>query len=901
MESMTPPLHPAGSNPEASIRVVAAVAVAYLVLGALGMWFAIPPGYASPIFPAAGFAVAAMLFWGGKAWPGVWVGSLALNLGTPWFYGNLSPGTALVAVAIASGSTLQAVAARQLVVRWVANAWRDLETGRDVALTLLLAGPLACVISASTGATALAMAGIVPGESYFYSWLNWWSGDTLGVLVMLPLSLMFLQLTQASWRGRLTTVGIPMLVALMAVGLAFMVVSRWERNQQKQEIQDHGEHLARLLEQRFVAHQEALAALRRVMEVTPDITHPQFEYFTRITLQDNPDIFALSINSFVTEDHRATYERVMASRTGNPGFQITERTSAGQLVRAGKRPEYVAVSYIAPLAGNLPAVGFDINSEPVRRQAIQHAIATRKTAVTPPLQLVQENRKRVGMLVLHPAYGKPATDKFSAAGDQLIGFSVGVIKVDELVEIATRSALVQDLVFELSDELAAPDRVRLYRSSSVEVSPDDFYVARERLAIADRVWTLKVMPTSDYLMRGQHWPAFFVGAIGLALAALLQTLLLVTTGSTAAVQRKVNEQTAELNSKTIALEDRNTQLDALLRLSPDGFVAFSHDGMVKYANPALQAMTGIPTRDILNQPQTVFEAELRRRCRTPDSFTGIATYFAQDEPGKPPKRLVLNIPQQVVLGIVGIRTTSSGIARILYLRNISHEAEVDRLKSEFLAHAAHELRTPMSSIYGFSELLLAMDLDEATRRELLESIHHQTRLLVDIINELLDLARIEARQGIDLKFADIELGDLVRRTVADLAVNLEKCVVCFDLPAGAIRVRVDEAKLRQALINILGNACKYSPDGSEIRICIAGNERWAEIRVSDHGIGMTPDQVRHFGERFWRADASGKTPGTGLGVAIVKEILNLLGGRLDVQSAYGEGTTVTLWLPTVPE
>jgi hypothetical protein len=86
----------------------------------------------------------------------------------------------------------------------------------------------------------------------------------------------------------------------------------------------------------------------------------------------------------------------------------------------------------------------------------------------------------------------------------------------------------------------------------VEVSPDDFYVARERLAIADRVWTLKVMPTSDYLMRGQHWPAFFVGAIGLALAALLQTLLLVTTGSTAAVQRKVNEQTAELNSKTIA-------------------------------------------------------------------------------------------------------------------------------------------------------------------------------------------------------------------------------------------------------------------------------------------------------------------------------------------------------------
>ena len=96
----------------------------------------------------------------------------------------------------------------------------------------------------------------------------------------------------------------------------------------------------------------------------------------------------------------------------------------------------------------------------------------------------------------------------------------------------------------------------------------------------------------------------------------------------------------------------------------------------------------------------------------------------------------------------------------------------------------------MSSIYGFSELLLAMDLDEVTRRDLLESIHHQTKLLVNIINELLDLARIEARQGIDLNFADVEVGDLVRRTVADLGGNLDKCRVRFDIPDGEIRIRV---------------------------------------------------------------------------------------------------------------
>lgn len=896
---MSSTLQLAASNPKILPRVVAFVAAAYLALGALGIWFAVPPGYASPIFPAAGVAVAVLLFWGWHYWPGIWLGSLALNLGTPWLAGNLSPDSALLALAIASGSTLQAVAARYMVARWVRDGWRDLETGRDAALSLLLAGPLACVISATTGVTALVLTKFISGQNYFYSWLNWWSGDTLGVLVMLPLSLAFLQHEKPSWRSRLTTVVVPMLFALASVGVAFVVVSKWERDHQKQEVEDHAKVLSRALEQRVVAHQEALAALRRVMEVVPDISYTQFEYFTRITLQDNPDIFALSINSFVSDGQRAAFERSMAQRTGNAGFQIKERT-AGQLIRASQRQHYVVVSYIAPLAGNLPAVGYDINSEPLRRDAIQRAIASKKSAVTAPLQLVQENRKRVGVLVLHPAYQERASAAPTEQGG-LSSFSVGVIKVDELVEIATRSAQVRGLVFEISDKLAPPDKATLYRSDTTATETDTFYSVEEELAIADRIWTLKVMPTGEYLTRGHHWPAFFVGAIGLALAALLQVLLLVTTGSTAAVQRKVNQQTAELNSKTLDLEDRNTQLDALLRLSPDGFVAFSHQGTVKYVNPALQKMTGITAQDILNQPDSVLEAELRRRCKVPASFAGIAAYFAESGQGQSPRRLELNIPQPAVLTIVGIETKSPGIARILYLRDISHEAEVDRLKSEFLAHAAHELRTPMSSIYGFSELLLAMDLDDTTRRDLLESIHHQTKLLVNIINELLDLARIEARQGIDLQFVDVELCHLVRNTVSDLATNLEKCVVRLMLPDRTIHVWGDEAKLRQALINILSNACKYSHSGGEIRISIVQGEAGVGIEVSDHGIGMTPEEVRHFGERFWRADTSGKTPGTGLGVAIVKEILSLLGGTLDVRSAYGTGTTITLWLPGVTE
>jgi signal transduction histidine kinase len=219
------------------------------------------------------------------------------------------------------------------------------------------------------------------------------------------------------------------------------------------------------------------------------------------------------------------------------------------------------------------------------------------------------------------------------------------------------------------------------------------------------------------------------------------------------------------------------------------------------------------------------------------------------------------------------------------------------MKSEFLSHAAHELRTPMASIYGFSELLLEMELDEPTRRDLLETIHRQTRWLVDIINELLDLARIEARQGKDFKIEDVALKPLLQDTLGDLSFDLERWPVTLDLTPELGSVRADPAKLRQALVNLLNNAQKYSPEGGAIQVAIVTKPGKLGVAVSDHGIGLSADQVKRIGERFWRADTSGKIPGTGLGMAIVKEIMQHHGGYVDVSSQPGAGTTVTLWLP----
>ena len=873
----------------------------YLGLGALGLSMAIPPGYASPIFPAAGFAVAVLLFSTRRAWPGIWLGSLALNMGVAWLHGELDWGSGLIAAGIASGSTLQALAASWLVRRSVGSGWQSLERERDILLGLALAGPVACVISASVGVSLLTWAKLLAVAEYPYAFWNWWLGDTLGVLVMLPLTLTLFYRRLSPWRARLMTLVLPMLFALGLVAGAFYAIARWEREEQKDAIRNHGEALAQVLEQRFIAHQEALSALRRLVEVNPGMGTRQFEYFTRITLKDNPDIFALSINPYVLLAQRRAFERSMAVMSGNPDFEIKDRDSERRLVRAADRPEYVAVATIAPLEGNRPALGFDINAEPLRHDAILRAKASGLPAVTAPIRLVQESRERIGVLLLHPAYRQMQDDAESKA--ELQSFAVGVIKVDQMVAIATHATAVPGLAFRLDDPLAAADSSLLYLSDSNSPAADEEYLWRKRITMADRHWLLTVSPTPGFLSQGRHWTVMLVGAGGLALAALLQILLLVTTGRTSLVQRKVKEQTAELTVKSSALEDRNAQLSALFTLCPDGFIAFAADGKVSFANPAFQTMTGIDLADLLGEGQQRLDAELRERCDRPQDFPGIAACFNPASPGSETVNLVR--PRQVVLQMVGIATKSPNVSQVLYFHDVTHETEVDQMKSEFMSTAAHELRTPMASIYGFAEVLLTQDHDEASRREFLEIIFNQSELMASILNELLDLARIEARRGKDFVFEETPLQALVDEVVHGFKLPAGSMAPTLTAAPGPLSVIADRKKAQQAILNVLSNAYKYSPGGGAVAIELLGPGAGAParhgIRIVDHGIGMTALQAGRVCERFYRADTSGNIPGTGLGMSIVKEIMDLHHGELEIASEPGQGSTVTLWFAAVPE
>ena len=500
------------------------LALAYLLLGAAGLLLAIPPGYASPVFPAAGLALAAGLQFGPRILPGVWLGSSLLNLGHAWFNGTLSPATLAVALAIGVGAGLQAGAGAWLVRRWQGSAWCALEREQDAVRFLFLGGVLAGVVSPTVGVGALALAGVIDSVGAPYTWWNWYVGDVLGVLAFAPLALCVLNRRDRLWGERLRRTVLPVLLTLTLAILAFWGTARWEAQTQAD------------------------------------------------TLEDNPDVFALSYNDLVTDAERPAFEARISTLSPLGPFQITERDAAGQLIRATIRPEYVTVRYIAPLAGNKPAVGYDINSDPIRRQAIERARATNAMAVTAPLRLVQESRPRVGLLELLPieartaAEGQAGSQRDLSEGDAAPlrhqGFAVGVVKVDEMIDIATRGRIPPGLSFQITDVEADPQKALLYRSGERVAGPSPAPPTSvdwsTHLRMGDRDWLLTVSVGEDYRQAHRPWLAWAVGVVGLLFATLLQVLMLGMTGRAAFIQRQ-NEQIQGAEAEIRAL---NADLEA---------------------------------------------------------------------------------------------------------------------------------------------------------------------------------------------------------------------------------------------------------------------------------------------------------------------------------------------------
>jgi signal transduction histidine kinase/CheY-like chemotaxis protein/HAMP domain-containing protein len=252
------------------------------------------------------------------------------------------------------------------------------------------------------------------------------------------------------------------------------------------------------------------------------------------------------------------------------------------------------------------------------------------------------------------------------------------------------------------------------------------------------------------------------------------------------------------------------------------------------------------------------------------------------------------------LAVTAARLGSENEGVVWTVRDMSERTRLERAKSEFVATASHELRSPLTSIKGFVELLQRSPENMSERQqEFVDIILKSTDRLVDLVNDLLDVARIEA-DHVEINRRPIDVGEVVRDVVELMEPRVRSkhqkltSYVAPTLPPAL----ADPGRVRQIVANLLTNAHLYTPDAGNIHVGVEPDRAWIQIIVADSGVGMTDDEVSRVFDRFYRAgNRAGSNPGTGLGLSIVKSLVELHFGQVTVESEVGRGSVFRVRLP----
>ncbi|MFT5374610.1 MAG: CHASE1-domain containing sensor protein, partial [Candidatus Latescibacterota bacterium] len=550
------------------------IGVAYYVFGRLGLLLAIPPGYATAIWPASGIALAGMLLLGNRVWPGVLLGSFLVNIGTSLDTSSTQAIGVSLALCIGGGAAIQALVGSQLIRRYVGFPNR-LDYELDIFKFLAFGGPVACLLSASIGVTTLWAGGMISFSNYVYSWWTWWVGDSIGVLIFTPIAIILLAEPREAWRHKRRAVALPLCITFIATVAVFVFASRWEANRIKLEFEQRAWTLVHDLENRLGIYLGALHSVSALYTNSTQIDRGTFQAFTEHLLDPHPGVQALSWNPYILDHQRSDYEAA-AQRDGFAGFAIKERDENGQSIQAPPRDGYVAVYYIEPYVGNENALGFNVASNPVRLAALNWARDEGKPAATGRINLVQETEDQFGFLVFFPIYQNGSSiETTPLRRENLRGFATGVFRVNDLVNPSLNQQAMEGIGLKVYDQ-AAPEGEQLLFDNAKQTSAGNAIQIEDlrwetSLEVGGRQWLLQFSPTLDYLAAQQTWHLWLVLAMGLLFSSLSGAFLLVLIGRTARVERIVKERTAELSHANMELQqeiiERKNAQDALVSMA----------------------------------------------------------------------------------------------------------------------------------------------------------------------------------------------------------------------------------------------------------------------------------------------------------------------------------------------
>ncbi|NIL98814.1 MAG: hypothetical protein GTO53_12855, partial [Planctomycetales bacterium] len=485
------------------------LAFAYILAGRLGQLLAVPPNYATAVWPASGIALAGLLLLGSRVWPGIFLGAWVVN---GWVL--LIRAEDLEAVAatvksttsIACGVTLQALAA-YLLIRWLIGHPNALTRERDILGFLALGGPLACLIGATWGVATLYLAGSIDRTLLAMNWWTWWVGDVIGVVIFTPLALICFARPRDIWQPRRLSVALPLCVTFVVTTLAFFYAQRSEMSRFEFTFERRVREVLQAIQERLAGDLDAVHSVKGLYASSVGVERTEFATFNEHLLSRHIGVQAMEWLPRVSRGERSAYE-ARARAEGLAGFAFTERDAEGELVVAGERDEYYPVFYVEPLLTNESAIGFDLASDPKQRRALELARDSGRQVASAPVTLVPKNGNRRGFRIFDPIYakGKPL-ENVRDRRRAIQGFVLGVFRIDEIVEASQPPGSSQEFQITMTDVTDLSDQQVVYSSLGEGASEGKADQAPIRvgdigwstkLVVAEREWRVDCTPTASF-------------------------------------------------------------------------------------------------------------------------------------------------------------------------------------------------------------------------------------------------------------------------------------------------------------------------------------------------------------------------------------------------------------------
>ena len=733
------------------------------------------------------------------------------------------------------------------------------------------------------------------------------------------------QINFSNTGSRNNLVLLAVVIGLILSLVLFTTMRNWEQQQLELKLKLTANEYNKAFKHELLEHGHDLETIKYFFQNSNNVSIQEFKNFTREFLKKD-DTLAIEWVPRVSLDQRQQHERLLQSQLKHP-YMITEKNSEQKLVAAGNRDFYFPIAFLNSAEDQQNSIGYDLGSEPVNLTAMKLA-RDRGTFIASKILPPTQTQNSTTFLLFNPYYGKGKTpDTLPARKKQLQAFFVVWLSVDAMVQEALSSIKSHGLNIYFYDISNPGKKVPLYTHISRSIRhaenlhPSNSSIRRKRVSstylsyieysstinFAGKTWQIDYIPVEKFYATNTRWYALFI--LGLGILFTLFTSILMN------ILHRRNRQAEQWNKikseQLIHIQAaQNTMLDAMA----DGLIIINKKGRIEAFNKAAEKMFGYSSYDIIGASiNKLMPVEFARHHDSYIQQSSLESNTTNIES----RREIYGMHKNgstfpISLSIKGMNVDGkikyTGILRDISeqvkakqeLISAKEQAEVAaQAKSDFMATMSHEIRTPMNGILGMLQILEDSHLD-SEQREQVTIIENSARALLAIINDILDFSKVEAGK-LELVPEPGNLKEIANDTFALLKSKADEkelqLQIDFDKNCPAY-VLIDSGRLRQILLNLVGNAIKFTQQGS-VTIQIKQQHRDSNnvslyFSVTDTGIGIPEASQSTLFDSFTQVDSSIQRQfgGTGLGLAICKQLISLMGGKIGVDSTAGKGTSI---------